>query len=115
MLRSLGVPPEVHSSGETPLKPAAGTAALHATHEGFGVQWQSEVATPLSDDGQRSQSGVALRLPPQSTLERAVSGTLSGSVCRSLRLIKWVVAVWCEWEKVSLNGLRILAHLPPLA
>jgi hypothetical protein len=34
--------------------------------EDFGLRWQSAAATPLFDCGQISQSGVALRFPPQS-------------------------------------------------
>jgi hypothetical protein len=34
--------------------------------EDFGLRWQSAAATPLFGCGQRSESGVALRFPPQS-------------------------------------------------
>jgi hypothetical protein len=34
--------------------------------EDFGLRWQSTAATPLFDNGQSFQSGVALRFPPQS-------------------------------------------------
>jgi hypothetical protein len=41
------------------------SAACAAATE-FGVRWQSGAATPLSESGPRSQSGVALRFPPHS-------------------------------------------------
>ena len=38
-----------------------------ASHAAFGVRWQSEAPTSLSEGSPCSQSGVALRFPPQST------------------------------------------------
>jgi hypothetical protein len=37
-----------------------------AGRQSFGLRWQSAAATPLSECGPASESGVALRFPPQS-------------------------------------------------
>ena len=46
----------------------SGLQSRNALHGGrrFGLRWQSAAATPLSERGPPSESGMALRFPPQS-------------------------------------------------
>jgi len=56
----------------------------------FGVRWQSAAATPLSARQSASESGVALRFPPQS---KAITGV------RQLQL------VWLTWSLILIAAL----------
>jgi hypothetical protein len=51
--------------GRGPLVPKHPYNSAHGQQR-YGLRWQSGAATPLSETGRGSQSGVALRFPPHS-------------------------------------------------
>ncbi len=71
----------------------------------FGVRWQSVAATPLFDCGPSSQSGVALRFPPQS---KKIWLQFAAPYLCTLALN------FLPWQKIQLSARPPPAHFNPM-
>ena len=63
-------------TGVQPSESVLQTRSAAAGRRRFGLRWQSAAATPLSERGPGSKSGVALRFPPQSKIVRDMRNQL---------------------------------------